>query len=84
MDISTEIKVTRINNRYHARLFINGNLYDEMACQYRSDIGWICREMLRWADKNGFSNDHTSSARGRQDTQITHGKVWYRNRLCKN
>lgn len=81
MKYETEIKVQRINNRYHARLFINGNLHDEMACQYRIDIGWICREMLRWADKTGFSNDHTSSARKRQTTQITHGKVWYRNKI---
>ncbi len=75
MNYKTEIKVTRINNNYHARLFVNDVLYDEMACNNQMDIGYICREMLRWADKMGICNEHTASARTRQ-TQAINGTVW--------
>jgi len=67
------IKVTRIKD-WHARLFLNGLLVDEMSCKLRSDIGWICREMMRWADKMG-GDSHTSSARRRQGQAV--GKVKY-------
>jgi hypothetical protein len=77
-----EIKVTRIKNRFHARLFISGKVLDEMACQLKQDIGWICREMLRWADKTGFGNKWTNAARMRQ--QGSHlGRVWYKNKLYR-
>lgn len=42
-----EIKVTKINKRFHARLIVNGAIHDEMACSLKRDIGHICREMLR-------------------------------------
>lgn len=81
MKYETDIKVTRINKRYHARLFVNGDLYDEMACEYRTDVGFICRQMLRNADKMGVYNAHTESARKRITSTNTHGKIWYRNKL---
>lgn len=70
------IKVTRIGSRYHARLFHNGELYSEMACSLRVDIGWICRELCRWYDKCGGMSLLAHSARGRQH-RGPHGQVWY-------
>ncbi len=71
------IKVTRINNNWHARLINNNNIIDEMACEFQSDIGWICREMMTWADKRGYSNKETAAARIRhnKDENPT-GKIW--------
>lgn len=77
------IKVTRIGKRWHARLFHpDGRIIDEMACVLRDDIGWICREMLRWYDKAGWLplSRHAMSARRRHNTP-RNGQVWYRNQL---
>lgn len=65
MNVKTDVKVTRINNNWHSRLFVDGLLVDEMSCKLRVDIGWCCRTMMRWADKTGRGNAHTSSARHR-------------------
>ena len=78
------IKVTRIGNSWHARLLSDGKVIDEMACEMRSDIGWICREMLRWQDKLGYHGtdwQFASAARHRQHTAKTNGRVW--NCFCK-
>ena len=78
-----EIKVTRIKNRFHARLYVNGKVFDEMACTEKKDIGFICREMLRWYDKGlGPHSDFASAARSRQ-TPRPPGKIWYRLALRK-
>ncbi len=37
----------------------------------RLDIGWTCREMLRWFDKLGSTSDYASKSRDR-----THEKPW--------
>lgn len=82
---STDIKVTKIKNRWHARLFVNGIFSDEMACYLRSDIGWICREMMRWCDKLGAGNKHTNSARTRHNTDgAPRGKVMYYNEIQRS
>lgn len=70
-----EIKVTRIKNRWHARMIVDGVVRDEMACVNRVDIGWICREMLRWFDKGGGCSKFAYAARHRQT--YAQGKVWY-------
>lgn len=75
-----EIKVTRIKNRWHARMIVGGVVRDEMACMNRVDIGWICREMLRWYDKGGGTSLFAWAARHRQWV-APQGKVWYRNAL---
>ena len=77
-----KIKVTRINNKWHARLINTetNEILDEMACTKRQDIGWICREMLRWHDKLGGTSQLASAARKRQQSKIV-GKVWYRKDL---
>lgn len=72
------IKVTKIKNRWHARLWLDKKLIDEMACEDRMDIGWICREMLRWYDKLGGSSIYAKLARKRHNlTPTPIGKVWY-------
>ena len=76
IEVMPEIVVTKIRNRWHARLKLNNLLVDEMACQLRLDIGWICREMLRWAAKSGKISDFASAARRRQLTGPV-GRVWW-------
>ena len=50
-----ETKVTKIKNRWHARLIhVDGRIIDEMACELQEDISYICGVMLRWADKCGW------------------------------
>lgn len=73
-----DIKVTKINNKWHARLYnLNtGQILDESACKLKSDIGWICREMLRWYDKLGGISKFASAARNRQKGK-PEGKVYY-------
>lgn len=77
-----EVKVTRIRNRWHARLIDGSVVIDEMACSCRSDIGYICREMLRWYDKNGGLCRLAMAARKRQVSPPI-GRIWYRNSLSK-
>lgn len=77
-----EIKVTRIKNRFHARLILAGKIIDEMACECKQDIGHICREMLRWQDKCFNSTPWTRAARKRQTGKVF-GRIWYRNNLSR-
>jgi len=55
-----------------------------MACKNRQDIGWICREMMRWADKWFYQDQFTFASRTRhnKDGQPI-GKVWYQKSLGK-
>lgn len=79
-----DIRVTKIGRRWHARLLKGEVVLDEMACENRQDIGWICREMMRWADK-GFDQDQFTAAsreRHNEDGRPV-GKVWYQNKLRK-
>ena len=71
-----DVKVTRIGPRWHARLLDNNQVVDEMACASQSDIGWICREMLRWQDKLGSESPFVAAARQRHVTSPT-GRIWY-------
>lgn len=75
-----EVKVTRIVNKWHARLIYKGVIIDEMACSDREDIGWICREMLRWFDKAGGCSEFAAASRKRQ-TSTPLGHIWYK--MCK-
>jgi hypothetical protein len=76
-----EVKITRIRNRWHARLYRDKEVYDEMACQLRIDIGYICRQMLRWYDKSGGTSIYASKARERMykpnNSQSPYGKIWW-------
>lgn len=75
-----EIKVTKIRNRWHARLLEGSKILDEMACMSKLDIGWICKEMLRWYDKNGGISKFAMEARKRHRGSPT-AKIWYYNQL---
>ena len=77
-----EIKVTKIKNRYYARLFKFGDVISEMSCEYRIDIGYICSQMMRDEDKIG-GNMVTSASRGRLNINLDNikkpvGKIWYK------
>ena len=74
------IKVTRVGTRWHARMLVGGVVRDEMACQLREDIGWICREMLRWYQKMGGASRFAAAARKRQISGAK-GRVWWRGSL---
>ena len=81
-----EIKVTRIGNRWHARLLEGTKIWDEMACQVRQDIGYLCRQMLRWYDKTGGVEEYASKARARMykpDNKSPVGKIWWKKDINK-
>lgn len=40
-------RVTRINNKWHCRLYLYSDVVDE-------DIGYCFRDMCRWYSKKGF------------------------------
>lgn len=77
------IVVTKIKNRWHSRLYYKGKVMDEMACQLRIDIGYICRTMMRWFDKTGGMSLHAKASRRRLNEPGTtlYGKIWYYNQL---
>ncbi len=78
------IKVTRIGKKWHARLIENDYVLDEMACQNKLDIGWICREMLTWYSKLGGVSDFAEAARERHlHDKKPCGKIWYKTNLGK-
>ena len=70
------IKVTRIGKQWIAVLTVGSKERDRMACKLKSDIGWMCREMLRWYDKLGGNSAWAASARRRQKGSPI-GKVWH-------
>ena len=78
-----DVKVKRIGTMWHASLYLDSNVHDEMACSDRRDIGKICRIMLRWLDKTGGGNKWTASARRRlnEDNPGFYGEILYRNQL---
>ena len=80
------IKVTKIRNRWHARLLDGSKVIDEMACEIRTDIGWICREMMRWYVKTGGSSLYASAARHRHNTKSRNvsGRIWWQVQLESN
>lgn len=85
-DTDYDLQVTTINGRHHVRLFYKDDVIDEMACEDKMDIGYISRQMLRWADKRG-GDCFTSSVRGRmydkkyQTAEQHRGRIWYRHQL---
>lgn len=84
--VEPEIVVTKIKNRWHGRLIVKDVVYDEMACNNSLDIGWICREMLRWYSKMGgishraeFARDGNPECRRRKKPV---GRIWPRHKLA--
>jgi hypothetical protein len=77
-------KVTYIHNRYHIRLLEEDLLINEMACKLKEDIGWCCREILRWYEKLGGISKMAEASRNRQKIHQPIGKVWYEKDLRPN
>lgn len=75
MTTEYSIEVTKINNKFHCRLFRLDEVVDEVACELRLDIGYVCREMLRTIDKGG-GDDFTSAARNRHKSGSV-GKIFW-------
>ena len=76
-----EIKVTRIKDRWHVRLITELG-HTEMACELRQDIGYICRQLMRWHDKCGSKSIYAHKSRVRLNAKETNhfgpvGKIWY-------
>lgn len=65
-NVEPEIRVTKIGNKWHARLLYGEEVRSEMSCDDRADIGWISRELLRMDDKMGGTSKFASAARSRQ------------------
>ena len=53
-------------------------VYDEIACDTQSDIGVVCREMLRWVNKLGYDSKYASKSRERNNgfSGNLKGKIW--------
>ena len=59
-------------------------LGSDLKVETNAGDGWICREMMRWADK-GFDQDQFTAAsreRHNEDGRPV-GKIWYQNKLRK-
>lgn len=65
-----EITVRRIGKRWHCRCLVDGVVNQEVAVFNRSDIGFACREMLRWEDKCGNFSKFASAARERHNKRF--------------
>lgn len=74
-------KVTRIDDRYHCRIFHEGKLYDEMACKLKEDIGFCFRYMLRMYDKCGGQSKMADASRFRGKNLCPRGKIWYSSQI---
>lgn len=59
------VTVRRINGWYHCRIFVDGVLNQEAKCEYKLDIGYTCRSMLRMEDKSGNISAFAHAARHR-------------------
>lgn len=71
-----DIKVTKINKRFHCRLYWKDKVINEVACDLRSDIGYVCRDMLRTVDKCGMGDAFTHAARMR-NLAGPNGKIYW-------
>ncbi len=69
------IKVVSMGDRWVGTLTVDEQPFNRMACNLKQDIGWMCREMLRWYDKLGGDSAWARAARARQ-TDAPVGKVW--------
>lgn len=70
-----EIKTTRIKDRYHVRLYVNGEVFSEMSSDEKQDIGFLAGEQLRWADKLGIDSPMASASRKRQKNMKSIGNI---------
>lgn len=78
-DANLSIKVTTIGGKHCARLLKDGKVIDEMSCELKQDVGYICRTMLRWFCKMGGVSAWAESARRRmtEKPEAPAGRVRY-------
>lgn len=69
-EVEHEVKVTRIGNVYHCRVYTNGVLNQEAIAENRNQIGYVCKSLLRWEDKCGNISKFASAARERLNKEI--------------
>ena len=68
-EVEHEVTVRNINGNYHCRVLVNGEVNQEAVCCSKSDIGYTCRNLLRWEDKCGNWSKFASAARERLNSQ---------------
>ena len=69
-EVEHEVKVNRIGNVYHCQVFTNGILNQEAIAENQSQIGYVCKSLLRWEDKCGNYSAFASAARERLNKLI--------------
>jgi hypothetical protein len=69
-EVKHEVTVTRIGGIYCCRVYTNGLLNQEAIAQNQSEIGYVCKDLLRWEDKCGNISAFASSARERLNNLI--------------
>lgn len=66
--MNTETKVTRVGNKYVAKLIVNGKPWAQMWVSSKMQTGLACRELLRTFDKmGGNSMSDASRHRNKED-----------------
>ena len=78
-------KITKINGKYHCRLYDKGKVFEELACALKKDIPFCITYMLRWYDKLGGTSTLAKASRNRNalKPQIVTGKIWYPRQLLE-
>ncbi len=60
------LSIKFIKDRYSAILYVNGKKHSGLACENKQDIGYICRDLLRWYSKLGGVSEWAESSRNSQ------------------
>lgn len=64
--VSHSVKVTYLGSgKYGCRVYLNGVLNSEAVAESKSEIGFVCRRLLRMEDKCGNISNFASRARHR-------------------
>ena len=69
-DVKHSIRVTRIGNWWHCRVFVDDIVNQEVKVADRGLIGKVFKEMLRDEDKSGNVSELAESARKRSYSKI--------------
>lgn len=64
-EVEHDTKVTRIGQGWNLRVFLNGEVNQEVRVCDRAEIGKEIKSMLRWEDKCGNFSPMASASRDR-------------------
>lgn len=67
--VEHEVTVRNINGNYHCRVLVNGEVNQEAVCYRKRDIGYTCRNLLRWEDKCGNISEFARASRERLNSE---------------